>query len=96
MHTHCDYLTVKTLVDLGYTANDKTLESATQYISSDTARIVELLLDKANANPNERNRSGVTILSRLMAQSDSYKESIPWLRNARAVIKVLRDHGATK
>lgn len=82
----CNYITVKTLLDCGYTPNNESIDSATRFISPETARTVELLLN-AGANPNERDKFGGTILSRLMVWTN---------KEAQAVIKVLRDHGAVE
>jgi hypothetical protein len=82
----CNYLTVKTLLDCGYIPNNESIESATSFISPETARTVELLLN-AGANPNERSKYGTTILSRLKVWTT---------KEAQAVIKVLREHGAVE
>lgn len=80
----CDYLTVKTLLDSGYTPNSESLDNATRLISSDTALKVELLLN-AGANPNERDEHGNTVLFYL---------SIWDTKEAKEVINVLLEHGA--
>ena len=80
----CDYLTVKTLLESGYTPNSESLYNATRLISSDTALKVELLLN-AGANPNERDEHGHTVLFYL---------SIWDTKEAKEVINVLLEHGA--
>jgi hypothetical protein len=85
---YCNYITVKTLLDYGYTPNDQTIKSAVEFLSSDTARTVELLLN-AGADPNVRDRFGSTVLSDLMETSPKDKET-------QAIIKTLLDHGAVK
>ena len=85
---YCNYLTVKAMLDLGYTPNDKSLWSAIEFYGPGKSKVIELLLG-AGADPNVRNSYDETVLSDLLKMN--YKN-----KDVYAAIKMLRDHGAVE
>lgn len=84
----CNYLTVKEMINLGYTPNNMSLWSAVDFFGPGKSRVVELLLQEG-ANPNVRNSYGETVLSKLLKMDSKNKDVLE-------AIKVLRDYGATE